>query len=766
MKRVLPVLAVVLSVVPCALAQGVGPALTPPPLDASHLLLDASLTDAEASVQPFVFNDFREAVAHLPAAATLYVCPGVYWVDDPSHPEVVRGENGREPFGCVVRGKVLRLVGLSADATHTVLASARGQMQGAVGNFTMLDIWCDSLSVENLTLGNYCNVDLDYPLNPALSRRRRSDAITQAHVGYVHGSSLMAKNVRFVSRLNLNPLNGAKDSYYENCHFECTDDALNGTAVYRHCRFDLYGQKPLWSTFGPGAMFVDCDFYVKGSSREVYFCKQGGPVTLVDCRYHAPSDSLYIGWTAYPQRWLRCYQKNFTLNGKPYVIGHRQPENTLVMDSVPMRIDRPPFLHISRHEAEMQVGGGEPLTLTVDGQGRQVAWRADPLLYLDKTAGDTVTVRLACEQVEEPVSVPVTACAVGGDAAVAVCMVTVKPAQLPPPPFLQEPEVRIENGMARLDYQLDLQGRRDQSFIAWHRLDADDCHKEATLAWSNDGPQRTYRLRPADIGRRLMATIRPAHNRSGRGELTEVASRQIEEADVRGRDSLVTDFSDIRCGWSHGLPADAWQADGFKPADTSDYEWSFDPKKPMWEYGEGFNGAVGKGLLQAQRGARLMYTPSPRTYGDMTLTLQADPTKTAGQGFGSATGQYMDVCLKFDTQTLTGYGLRIIRTVKHAKAVDFMLVAYHNGTVTPLTDPVSATCYRTGCTISLALRGGLLTASVETATPKPADSTLPHAVSLSARVGPNPFGGIHIQHTGSCGESTTMLHRLEAHWEL
>jgi hypothetical protein len=29
---------------------------------------------------------------------------------------------------------------------------------------------------------------------------------------------------------------------------------------------------------------------------------------------------------------------------------------------------------------------------------------------------------------------------------------------------------------------------------------------------------------------------------------------------------------------------------------------------------------------------------------------------------------------------------------------------------------------------------------------------------------PNTFGGIAIQHTGSCGESTTMLHRLQVNW--
>jgi hypothetical protein len=219
------------------------------------------------------------------------------------------------------------------------------------------------------------------------------------------------------------------------------------------------------------------------------------------------------------------------------------------------------------------------------------------------------------------------------------------------------------------------------------------------------------------------------------------------------------------CQWQPEVRAGYWTVDGHKPADTAEFPWSFDVMKPMWEYGEGFNGAVGMGLLQAQRGARLMYTPAGSSYGDMSLTLQADPTKTAGQGFGSATGQYMDVCLKFDTRTLTGYGLRIIRTVKHAKAVDFLLVRYDHGEVTPLTEAVSSTCYRTGCTITLSVTGTRLSARVTTTTPQPAGSLLPHSVDLRADVAPNDFGGIHIQHTGSCGESTTMLHHLTASWK-
>ena len=738
-----------------------------PQLDEHHLLLDASAKCVDN--QLFIYDSFQEIVKHLGDSCVLYVAPGVYWVDDPDDPEIKVGKDGREPFGCVVRCRNLRIIGLDSQAQHTVLAAQRGQTQGAIGNFTMLDIWSDSLVVENLTLGNFCNVDLDYPLNPALSRKKRSDAITQAHVGYVHGRSLTARNVRFISRLNLNPLNGAASSYYENCHFECTDDAMNGTAVYRHCTIDLYGQKPFWSTFGRGAMFVDCDFNVMTNNREMYFCKQGGPLALIDCRYHAPSDSIYIGWTAYPQKWLRCYQQHFTLNGKPYIIGSRQLENTIVIDALPVQPCEPPYLAISSHEAELQVGGA-PLRLHVRGNGRKVVWQIpapyNQIATLDRVSGDSVTVSIICDLIDEPVNFPITAYAVDGKSvpAVAVCQVTIQPPLQPAPTFVKQPRIAIKDGVARVDYQLDLRGRKDQSRIVWGRLDSDDCLQEAFLADSNDGPQYTYKLRPSDAGRRLMVRLRPTSDRSVKGELTQVVSRQIRAKDIKQPYRLETDFSDIRCQSSQGIVADVWQADGYKPADTAEYAWTFDPKKPMWEYGEGFNGAVGRGLLQAQRGARLMYTPAQGSYRDMALTLQVDPTKTAGQGFGSATGQYMDVCLKFDTQTLTGYGLRIIRTTKHAKAVDFYLVAYHDGTVSQISEAVSATCYRTGCTISLAVQGRRLTAHVSTTTPKPQDSTLPHEVHLSAQIEPLPFGGIAIQHTGSCGESTTMLHRLVATW--
>ena len=715
-------------------------------LDSLHIMIDAEAVGNA----PFVYKTFQDAAPHFRDSITVYINPGIYWIDDPDDPTIKEGKNGREPFGMVIKCKNIHFIGKGEHPEDVVLASQRGQTQGAIGNFTMFDFWCDKLEVENLTMGNYCNVDLVYPKNPRLNRKKRSDAITQAHVGYVHGDSLIARKVRFISRLNLNPLNGAKNSYYEDCHFECTDDALNGTATYSHCNFDLYGQKPFWSTFGKGALFIDCDFNVMGDNREMYFCKQGGPVTLMNCRYHAPSDDIYIGWTAYPQKWLRCYQKNFTLNGKTYIIGSRQPENTVVLKDYQGAM--PPYLPISSREATL-LTGQDSLLLTTSAS---VTWKVEhgyENAVLLRPIDDDKVLVIPTNNFDEIADFCILANAEDGREA--ACHLVVKPSLLPAPSFIKAPRISSNGQLLQLDYLLNLQGHRDESLITWYR-------DNIPVATSHTNPTRTYLLGDADKRHTIKAVIWPKHQRSDYSLDPVFATFNVKKAPKR--QELETDFHDFYCDWQPLVAEGVWTVDGFKPTDTSEYNWSYNSEKPMWEYGEGFNGAVGMGLLQAQRGARLMYTPAKRTYNNMSLMLDVDPTKTAGQGFGSATGQYMDICLKFDTKTLTGYGLRIIRTTKHAKAVDFYLVRYDNGIITPLTDPVSSTCYRTNCTISLHFNEGLLSADITTKTPKPANSTLPHEVHLSTTVEVNTFGGIHIQHTGSCGESTTMLHHLKAVW--
>ena len=789
------------------------------PLDQHHLLVDGTLDDATARSNPYVYNHFREAMEQVVDGTpeqpmTVFIAPDVYWVDDPDDPTVAVGKNGREPFGMVVKCQWLHLTGLSSDARDVVLASQRGQTQGAIGNFTMFDFWGDGFQVSNLTMGNYCNVDLVYPLNPQKNRSRRSSAITQAHVAYCHGDKTVARNVRFVSRLNMNPLNGARRVFYDDCHFECTDDAMTGNGVYLHCDFEFYGQKPFYTTHLAGAVLLDSDIYLMGESRHHYFCKQAGPLTLIDCRFHTVSKNVKIGWAPYPSPSLRCYQSGVTLNGKPLSIEGKYKGVTVNIENKKLLQYYRPSEDVynvnallAGHDgwAPMEMAHAQEASLfntcmkvypekdTIKAGEKAIVLTSQQIRHGGYTALDVRPVTWTVQpdmadfvimEMQNDGSCRVSSTYDGDD--LLSCCVTattdeglegaailyLKGSDLPAPAWRGTPKIIVEGDSAHLAYTYAPLGHRDESDITWC-LASDKSGKEAIpVAVSHDGPESGLKIKPEYQGKYLMASIRPRHARSPYGEMKTVMYPRpldpLESLDpltaLREKKAWVveTDFHDFPCQWQPLVKEGFWTVDGYKPADTEEFPWSFDRTRPMWEYGEGFNGAVGRGLLQAQRGARLMYTPLTGDYGDMEVRLDVDPTKTAGQGFGSATGQYMDVCLKFDTHTLSGYGLRIIRTVKYAKAVDFFLVRYDQGKVTPLTEPVSAICYRTGCHIVVRYTKGVLTAQVSTDTPlsQPEDPALHTSVSLKATVEPSYDGGFCLQHTGSCGESTTMLHHL------
>ena len=44
----------------------------------------------------------------------------------------------------------------------------------------MFDFWGDDLVVKDLTMGNYCDIDLVYPRRPELGRKAKYSAITSS----------------------------------------------------------------------------------------------------------------------------------------------------------------------------------------------------------------------------------------------------------------------------------------------------------------------------------------------------------------------------------------------------------------------------------------------------------------------------------------------------------------------------------------------------------------------------------------------------------
>ncbi len=506
----------------------------------------------KSNASQYVFRTVQEALRMAERANNgdgewieIYISPSVYWIDDPNDPEIRKPDEGSNtPFGMEVRLNRVRLIGMGTAGGQTVLAVNRGQTQGAVGNFTMFHIIGNDFQADNITFGNYCNVDLDYEPDKSLSRAKRKEAIVQAQIGICQGENYMFRNCRFISRLNLCPFVGARNTSYEDCYFELTDDALNGNATYTRCRFTFFSSKPFYTTDRKnGAKFYDCDIYTKVKGNQ-YITKVSGPVEMTRCRWTSDDPDIKIQWDRKPDPRRRCVMTDCTLNGNPLNVP--QPTEAL-------------------------------------------------------------------------------------------------PVVLPTLPIVNQPAI---------------------------------------------------------------------------------------------------------------MPGQ-WTIDCYKPLDTYQYDWTPDGNASAWGYNHGEDGAEETwGLLQLQRGARLMYTPVDE---DMPVTKQScsltiDPCKTVGQGFGSATGQYLDICIKFNTHTLTGYGLRLERTPDYDKAVVASLIEYQNGVTSVITEPEVCTLFRPGCAISIQADGDKLTATISNSNVEQGVLTLegimPH---------PNNYGGFHMQHTGSVGASAAVI---------
>ena len=804
-------------------------------LSETAIYLDGSLSDELAAQYPYVYNDITKALSAdalkngtADNPMTVYVAPYVYWIDDPAATDTVQKTDGYSaPYGMVVNSDYLTIKGLTENPANVVLAGNRGQSHASNGNYTMFRFNCNSaLTVKNITIGNYCSVDLDYPLMSELNQAKRTETITQAQLADVSGDKMFADNCNFISRLNLDPINGASRSLYNNCHFESTDDALNANAVYVGCDFDFYGNRPLYSSYGTGSTFLGCTFNCKILNVEAeptqFFTKEGGTITAVDCVYNSNlSVPISIGWTKTPSTSLKCYQSNIIHNGQSITIGGEGAKETVdmtgksVLDAYKIvsggktyyntynllkgSDDWDPLGVKDVIEAAGQDAVATQLSITSDvteiESGKETASIGGTVNYFYGTNDTTQKITYSVSD-EDKAYVKLTdngdgTCKVEGtnndDAAKKVIInastesgleaavgITVKPSKIEAPAFTKAPVITNDGqGSLKVDYSLDLGSREDMSAISWYRCtDAEGSNPILVAVTRNDSPEYTYKLTAGDVGYYIMAKVESKNIRSDYGTPENtVYDKAIGVKDVRSK-NLATDFSNFPNVKQSEIKAGFWTVDYNRPADTESFgSWQGADTEEPWKYGTTGNGCVGAGLYEGTQGARLMYTPVEGTYGDMSLKLVVDPAKTAGQGFGSA-GQYMDVLLKFDTSTLTGYGLRIVRTKASSNAVTFVLVKYDNGTVTEISDKVIASCYATGCTISLKAEGNKLTAHVETPTEQLADQAAkgyPHVVDLTADIEANSFGGVAIQHTGTLGaggwQNTTMLHNLNVTWE-
>ena len=742
--------------------------------------------------------DAFSKIDSLGSNAVLLVAPSVYWLDDPDDP-AVRSDKGGTPYAVRLTCDSLSIIGLSDNPQDVVFAVNRGQTQGAVGNFTMFHFAGKSLELENVTFGNYCNVDLVYPRDHAFDRPKRKDAIVQAQIGICGGTDrLLAVNCRFISRLNLCPFVGARRSLYDRCYFECTDDALSGSAIYLDCDFTFFSSKPFYSTSETGAVFLDCDITCLGSGVQ-YFTKVPGQVTAIDTRFFC-KNPIDIKWTRDSSD-IICLQENISLNGLPYEIDSSRPELSLDLKSTPLRraykIDSngshlynipnllngddgwdPLGLNGTFKDLEAQTGQkltGIPVALRVTSDapehlynGNKVAICSQPLLWGGYPSGQPDVFDFVAENtqpLEKRIVVPVST----PDGLAGRQTLTVQPNLRKAPEFRKKPAIRFDKSTGRLVADYALKGKGDDaSTVLWGRVVDYDGHPQVLLTTAADAPEgRSFTPKAGDLGYGIVAIVTPKFKDSRHG--MPEASRVFDVADPEDvRDlpesTLSTDFSDIYIQRREAGYPGVWSFDVFKPADTSHVEWQ-PAEGSGWYYGKGFDASTGIGLVQSEKGARMSYVPARDTCRDMTVSLIAEPAKSGGQGFGSATSQYMDICVKFDPVGLNGYALRIERTPDYDHAVRFSLIRYDKGLTSVISDEVISDCFRNPCHINVGIADGLLHASAYTEAGRSSDrAEILEKVELTAPVDSSTDTGFCIQHTGSVGPSSTLLRDLSIEW--
>lgn len=774
------------------------------------------MLSADESGSPYIYSDpikAFDAVNSAGKSVTLLATPSVYWLDNPDDP-TVRKDPGGTPYAVRIQCDTLRIIGLADNPEDIVFAVNRGQTQGALGNYTMFHFKGRSLETANITYGNYCNLDLVYPRDPSFNREKRREAIVQAQIGICENSDrFFADNCRFLSRLNLCPFIGARRSLYNGCYFECTDDALTGSAIYVDCDFTFYSGKPLYSAPETGAIFLDCDFHTLVNGTQ-YLTKAPGMVTIIDGRFTS-DNPVTLQWTrdASP---VRCFQSNITLNGTPVTIdanrrdlgpdisgtpllkAYKIVDNGTTVYNIPNLTAGddgwdPLGMRGKIEEIEKRTGTqllGLPVALRVSTSAKKIEAEDDrldltPMLLLwgeypaaaPKSVRWTAPTTLKLEQSNGistaavsantfPREITATITASTSDGLIGATDITIGAKLKNAPELTSSPVIEIEKSNLKLKYGLTADGT-DDSNITWYRATRQDLSDSIAVRQGHGTSASIYPLSGADKGCYLAAKIEPKLTDSKYGEpVIARLDNKMLAGPSKKESRLTTSFAEVPIRRNSAGIKGTWHFDTYKPVDTEAHDWTPDPNL-SWYYGPGVDATTGIGLVQATRGARLSYTPFRDKCKDMILSVIAEPAKGPGQGFGSATGQYMDLCIKFNPVTLTGYALRIERTPDYDKAVTFTLVRYDNGKVTPISEPVASNCFRNPCYINVEIRNNVMTAIARTeaeASPSSNPAVKSH-VFVSAPVSPSEDCSFAVQHTGTIGPGATLLRNLDVTWK-
>ena len=337
-----------------------------------------------------------------------------------------------------------------------------------------------------------------------------------------------------------------------------------------------------------------------------------------------------------------------------------------------------------------------------------IAWSTtSSAISLDKRTGPTVMVT-ARNHTEHVVDATVKATASNGF--YITTTIRVEPAYLPAPRFAKPPALTISpSGNARVDYALG-SAAKDISGITWYLCEDAECAVRRKVAVSRgDVPLKEYLLPAGALGRYVEAEVEPRVDLSETGApVKAISTRMIAASDLIGT-TVSPNFRNFVETPSETYVSGMWTVLGPWQSVSNDnlIYW----QSPMGQdlvngYGVKVAAATG-GLL---RGSLLYQNDVPT--GDMQVKVVLTPDKIGGDGFGAPSTpddgddiQRVDIFIKYDPRTKTGYALRFWHTIPSANTCMFQLYRIENGKGFPLSDQQLTGVYKPSTTFILSVAG-------------------------------------------------------------
>jgi hypothetical protein len=739
-------------------------------------LVDGNLTQDDPAAKKFktLQAAYEAAPAGTEAKPTIIgLKPNVYQLPGPAS----RGASLN------IRKNYITLLGLTNNRRAVVLADNRGLMQGSEDDGFLIDVNATGFTAKNLTIINYCNTDYEYPGDPAKNLAKRSDVITQAVALQASGDKHWYENVALLGRLDTMFLRTTR-SYFKNVYIEGTDDWMGGgqLSVWEDCTLVYPTGSGVMSA--SGVVFFNCTFEATRGMRfyKTEFRSAERPNVLINCVVPVNSSQGFVSWMrgiAAPRpNQLSLTYHNKNAKGDPAVIFDStvgapaftysrelsdqeraafNPWNLLRAATNAPADDWDPAGVKSKYEGDGQGSLPFRIALTNEmqsvrtgGPGTTISARVTPLradqtiiwstksdlISLSHTTGSNVVVT-ARNTTDRAEWVGVTATASNGFYVTA--HVYVEPKYTDPPAVTVKPAVNLStNGMAMINYTLDLGDKQDQSLISWFICDTVSGTNSRKVAVSRGNePLKTLPLTPGYVGKYLKVTVQPKHSLSDPGpEVQAVSAKPVAAPDIRTT-TVSPNFRNFVAETNDTYASGLWTVLGTWAVVTGDNYvngYGIRPSTPAW----------------------LLYQQDADS-GDMQVDLVMASEKS-GQGFsvpGSPADSgprnlHADMYIKYDPRTKNGYALRIWRTTQSASKCMFQLYKIVNGAGSPLNDQqVLSGVFKTTTHMTLKVTGTTLTVSAS----NDVDS---ETLALEGTIAPNHFGGAGVYWPG--GSSTIYSH--------